>query len=289
MYKKSFQTIKNNPVILLGFALPIIFAVLAIIPMFSGISSFIQQVTLAEAAGVDISEAEVFRFVGNYFLTFAIIMLVSLSSMFLIMPPVLNKIYDACSGNNEAGWYKRGLKRSWWKIFVTSIMLGAVTSMLSIVLVLVLFIPIAGVFVYIAIMLGISVITIIAHTSVIAEDDYGTGLSNIFNIGFKYFFKQLGAFALVNIPTFLLSIAIGVITTLQTIKLSYGGATDADVMEFFKDFMPMVWIFVAVICLYSVFSTTFTYVFSMNSYLDKKQQLTHNPNTYINIYNQSSS
>lgn len=273
MYKKTFNTIKKNPIILLGFALPILLSIAAVIPILSGITPLINDVMAAESAGTQVNDMVIFDFFSKYMLTFALIMLISGLSIFLIMPPILNKIYDACSGNNEPNWYARGLKRSWWKIFVTSIIMSTISSMLGFVVVLIMFIPIAGMFAYSVVILGLSVIVIIAHTSVIAEDDYGTGLSNIFSIGFKYFFKQLGAFALINIPTFVLSIAMSVTMGIQVFQLSYSSAIDVEIVSFFNTFMPIMYVFIGVISLYSVFSTSFTYVFSMHSYLDKKSQL----------------
>lgn len=267
MYKKSFNTIKESPIILLWFALPVLLTFLAVIPMLSGINTLIQ----AESTGI--SEAHMITFMANYMVSFVLIMFISLLSTFLIMPPVLNRIYETCTGIRDGGWYKRGLKRSWWKIFVTQLIVSAVTSMLGFVIVFAMFIPFVGILAYIAVILAISVTTIIAHTSVIAEDDFGTGLSNIFNIGFRYFFNQLGALALVNVPTFLMSIALGVTIWIRVINLSQAYTNAATAAEIMSAFMPIVWVFIAVVSLYTVFSKAFAYAYSINSYADKKAQL----------------
>jgi len=270
MFKKTFNTLKKNPVILLGFALPIILSLLAVLPMLFGVTGFMQDVMDASSRGADISDTEIISFMSKYLISFATLMLISLASIFLITPPVLNKIYEVCSGRSESGWYARGLKRSWWKIFVTTIIISAVSSMLGFVIAIVLFIPFVGWLAYFAITISLSVFVILALTSVIAEDDFGNGLSNIFNVGFKYFFKQLGTVALVNLPIYLVTIAFTILGWVKIINLSTMPSDGAAALELFTSFMPILWIFVGAVSLYSIFSSSFAYVYSMHNYLDKK-------------------
>jgi len=272
MIKKTFQTLKENPAIILGFALSMILACLSVLPMIGSTNDMMEVIMEAAQSGVEPSpEFFTNSFMPGYLSSMALMLVLYIIVGFVILPPVLNRVYEACSDRKEDGWIKRGLKRSWWKIVVTAIIMTAALSVVFIVGMIVMFIPIIGQLAYMCAMFAASVFGIIAFTSTIAEDDFGKGLNNIFTVGKKYFFKLLGVMALVSIPIILISIVLTVFMFVNMFSMANVSNPELMFTELFPKIMNITWIFSGIMMLYYVFAYPFIYTYSMHQYLENKE------------------
>ena len=188
MIKDSFKTVFKHPIILIGFFIPALLIFLCYLP---------SVLSLA-----DMEDIISYAFPIYYFFSMLLFFLVSMLLNFLILPVLYNYVYEAAQGDVAKGWFKRGLKRSWWKLFVTSLIatiplyifyfiafFGAIVLIILEVTSVGVYIAI-GIFLLVLVLFWITTLSI-SYVSVVAEKDYGEGLKNIFRIGFKFFFKVM--------------------------------------------------------------------------------------------------
>lgn len=268
MIKKTFKTLGENPIILLGFALPVIVSFLAVLPMFPVLGRVGDFIVEYVVTGVTPAPEAFIGMIGSSTAAAGLLSLASLLITIFILPPVMNKVYDACSNNGEPGWYARGLKRSWWKVIVTSMIYSAIASGVMFVAAFFMMIPRLGGVLYMLASLVIAIFGIIIFTSVIAEDQYGRGLGNAFSVGQKYFFKQLGALLLAALPIIL--IALIMFFSVVSSIAPYATSPDPQKLlgEIVGDMLGFAGALAIVFSVYYIFASAFVYTYSMNQYLD---------------------
>ncbi len=267
MISSTFKTLKENPKLFLYYFLSII-VVVAVIAVFVVIA--ITQSVASDSMIINDNPLQFFTlylgFMGLYFI-------ILLGYAFVVMPTLGNYVYEMCKGKVEPGWFKRGLKRGWWKVFVIGLIYMAVFFVLYIFFAIFIFIfamigasgsSIAAIvfavffgIIGFAAVMGLSIYYLLAYTSIMAEDDFGTGLKNAFTIGSKYFFKQLGVLFLFAIPMFLFS--------LISSFASIGGGMFA--------FSVLYWVLYAIFMLFNMFAYLFYLTYSMKQYLHHKEIL----------------
>lgn len=257
MLGRTFRTLKKNPKITLLFGamylVPIVLFVVLAISVFPEINN------LSSSYLYDNPEH-----FNNFMLIYSAVMgastILGLLMVTLVLPSVFNYIYEVCAGLQTEGWYKRGLKRSWWKILVLFLIYMAVVFALSLVFMIFAMVLYRAMWIAMIIMyLGILVVAVymtIAMAAVIAEDDFGKALGNSFTLGSKYFFKLLGTMVLVMIPSFIVS---GVFSVLQM----RGVMMDSFNLTYYT--ISILFAFI-----YGIFAYSYLYTYAMNSYLNEK-------------------
>lgn len=256
MIKKTFETLKKNPkIFLVFFAISVIFTVIV-----GGIMLLVMPEILSPAKMMMYDNT---NFFSDYF---TMMILFYLAFGFLVAPAVGNYVYEMCAGKLEKGWYKRGLERGWWKVVVLAlIMIGVVfgivlvigllmvlTAMMDSMLAMILIFIIYFVFI-----VAYSNYMIIAYTAIMAKDEFSDGLSNIFRIGNRYFFKLFGT----AILAYLLPVIAGLIFSgifITNIQNSSGLTVGY-------------WVFSILSSLYSFVVGIFIVTYSMNQYLYQKE------------------
>jgi len=259
MIKSTFQTLKKNPKVILVFALLLILSIVITVgPMLLVMPELTSHTTMDDYDNLD--------FFTIYFKMMGIMILGSLIIGIFVTPAIGNYVYEVCAGKLEKGWYKRGLKRGWWKVVVlTLIWIGVLIGVAVILAILVLLLQYIRHAVYLVFILyfviGFTFYTymFISLTAIMAEDKFSVALVNIFKIGNRYFFRFLGTAIVVFIPTYVASFILSWFSVNS--MLSMGGN------------VPGYWIIYSIICIYGVFAIAFISTYSMNQYLNKKSLL----------------
>ena len=290
MIKKTFRTLGSNPVILLGFALPFIISFLAFIPMLATADDIMNVIPELAAYSMETGQNPPIEMLSSisagYFGSLGLSMLTGLITSLLILPPIFQKVYEACEDKKIPGWYGRGIKRSWWKVLVSAIIISAASTGIVLVVSILLIIPLIGFLSWLAAICAIAVFAIIMLTAVIAEDDFGTGLGNTFSIGKKYFLKQLGVIILALIPGTVFTGVIGGIMYTSFAKYTVSATPAEMINELLGDVMPYMWVLMAVFYIYYIFAAAFIYTYSMHRYLDRKSQTVTLPKSYNDAFDQ---
>ena len=189
MIRDSFRTIFKNPKIIIGFALPVLAILALYIPFFMSFFNIVDM------------DVDMYMMPIIMLGIMLVIFLLMLAIQFVYNPILYNYVYEAASGEVQAGWAKRGLKRNWWKIFVTTILAMIPYYILYFIMMIVMMtfmfqtpddpilfaLGIGGFFIIVA--LFWAAFFTIAIVSVVAEEDYGEGLKSIFTFGFKNYMK----------------------------------------------------------------------------------------------------
>lgn len=259
MLGRTFRTLKKNPLLLVFvgamYLLPVILSMVSTtlaLPDWNDPTAF--------ADGMQDN------FWITYFTVLAIVTVIGLLMATLVMPPIWNYLYEVCAGKNTTGWYKRGLKRGWWRFVVLGLIYFGVA--LVFMLIMTIFTMILGraawlIFISMIVMivfgLAVSVYATIAPAAIMAEDEFGNGLRNIFSLGSRYFFKMFGTIVLVAIPSIIISI---IQTGSQMRTLMNDTYTGLDMSSY--------WVTTIIAAVYGVFAYTYLYTYSMNSYLNEK-------------------
>ena len=204
MLKKTFETLKKHPIIILLFALPLVYEF--------GESLLTSRGALVDGMFVKIinSFAE-----GNAFDTFAFLLWLLKAAcvigwIFLLSPAFQYYVYEAAADKLSGGWYRRGVKRCWWRPFVFGLICG--------LCLMVVYVPVSYVAIIISMaaestavmIISFSIVAILAMVvsvfvyagvaGIIAEEKFNDGLFNMFKVGGKYYFKILGVSLLFTIP-----------------------------------------------------------------------------------------
>jgi len=256
MIKSTFQTLKKNPKAFLLFAFMLI---LTLVIALGTMILITPKLTTPFAE----NQYDNIMFLINYTISMGIIVLGYLLIGFLVAPAVGNYVYEMCAGKLKKGWYKRGLKRGWWKVVVLAlIMTGVVIGVVIVMMILMILLRrafILGIILYFLIAIAFSIYMILAFTAIMAEDKFSVGLANTFKIGNKYFFRLFGTMLLVYIPSYVASFT-----------LSYSSVNR---MVSMMNYTPEFWITYGLISIYGIFASTFLFTYSMNQYLNKKSLL----------------
>jgi len=270
MLGRTFRTLKKNPKILLLFAamyaVPLVIYVVAFFSIFPNISN----AYMFEGSGLNEN------FFIMYFATMGTYLVLSLAMITLVVPSVLNYIYEVCAGIDTKGWYKRGLQRNWWKLLVLFIIYIAI--IFAVMLVIGIIAAIAGRAFWIAfillfiIMIPIVVYLTIAIAAIIAEDDFGRALGNVFKLGSKFFFKLLGNMVLIAIPSYIFS---AIYSGMQ--MRSWMNDSFSTMESYFSTGYIVMMVFTLI---YGMLAYAYLYTYTMNSYLNEKGMFdTPAPNT----------
>ncbi|MEX1378251.1 MAG: hypothetical protein AB1Z23_12375 [Eubacteriales bacterium] len=189
MLKDSIKTVLKNPMIILGCIIPIILLLLCYIPV------IINQPMLNSFSYVDINA--LFSTSASRFL----FILCAFFAQFIYFPVLYNYIYEVAKNvSAEKGWISRGLKKNWWKIFVTSIIVllpyYIVYFIAFMIFLMLMFSGGGSIAAYIVLGTVFLVSTIICYSylsiasvTVVVEENFGKGLKNAFRIGIKNFLK----------------------------------------------------------------------------------------------------
>ncbi|MBN2878618.1 MAG: hypothetical protein JXN65_03215 [Clostridia bacterium] len=203
MIKNSFRTVFSHPIIPLSLLVSTAIVVVCAMPM---------MLIMPNMPIHFYSPMMPLLMILSFFLYFAGI----LSLMFLVMPVIYNYVYEVCSGSARPGWIKRGIKRNWWKISVTGIVMSIpvyVIYLLLFGLMISLSLLSAGLDVIIPVAVGFlilfmffySALVNIGYVSVTAEDKYEIGLKNIFKVGLRILPRAALANLLLLLPSVLLT------------------------------------------------------------------------------------
>lgn len=268
MIKKSFKTIFEFPLILLGFALPVVFVGVAYIPMLSMLGP----------------NAD-YTMVITMMVTMLFVFLFALALQFVYMPVLLNYTYEASMGKVEAGWFKRGLKRNWWKVFVGTIIasvpmyivyfLFAIGTMVSVLLAenysyAPLAIAISLYFIFILFWVGFYYTTLVSIT---AEDKFDTGFKNIFKVGFKNILNVTAASFVSMLPAILVSgLYILYFALIGASSIIPYGASELAVFEN-TPLMVGVIVIAIVFTALNALGMAFIYVYTYKHYIKRRDEL----------------
>ena len=266
MIKKTFFTLKQSPSVFLATAVPFVLIGMAMIPLVFVFNNFIENF-IAQTGNFNSTSSDMITrfFIWNY-LFVAIVFILEIAAILLAVPVIMNRIYELCSGVNQPGWIKRGLSRCWWKPLVTGIILYMCAFVLVFSFILFFINPILGGVTYTLVLLAYYVLGIIAFTSVIAEDDFGAGISRIFTVGGKYFLKMAGVLLLTLIPL-IAGYAVGFFVLVRDSFVYSYTQTAMQMQQFMDRFFIYLLILVVVMGIYSIFALPFIYTYSMNQYL----------------------
>lgn len=105
MYKKSIKILKDNYKMILIIIAVSLLPIIGIIPINNAVFNNDFQQSIYNGSAMEASNIIIMivSYIGIFFL--------SIAGMILVLPPLLNFAYEACQGDVEKGWYKRGLKR----------------------------------------------------------------------------------------------------------------------------------------------------------------------------------
>ena len=253
MIKKTLDTIKSNPKVLLVFTA-------AILLMSFGVSFITLKFTGSALTPAALNYDQVLGLLSDFLVYLGILLVFALAATTLVWPALGNYIHEMCTGKLEKGWYLRGLKKSWWKVPLLALIIIAITAVafifLALIFAYVLRAALISLLLNLALTLTISVYSIIALTAVFVEDEFSYALGNVFSLGGSYFFKLLGVAVLVYLPFFLISLLFSYITNAIGIVID--------------NFSVMYFILQAVNIIYSAATTVFILTYSMHRYLDER-------------------
>jgi len=248
MIKKSIETVKRNPVILVWVLVTFIFEVaLSILSM-----ELFNKTSHPYAADSGIS----------FIAVQSIITLTSIVYAIFLNGPLIYLAYEAAIGKVQKGWYATAIKRSLFRylplyvLFVfflftrVNIWVNILLFDSSIEFAYAVFImPYINILVRILLLIPYYFITI----PVMAEKRLGTGYKNVFAVGRKYFF----AFILLYFFTYVSS-------SLFSILFSFGFYEDLRVLSYIMSFIRGGFSRIMIAALY---------IIGMNMYVEKRAEL----------------
>jgi len=272
MVKKTFSMLGKHPEILGVCLLSTLLLAFAAIPAFLRISAFMSNIISEMDIPDSLADEQMVDFIMGYISSLGLIMLMGLVVGFLLLPPIFNRVYELSEGIEEPGWIERGMKRSWWKVVVTTLAAGAATIALNVVSSILGAIPVIGWLASIAAVMALGIFKLIAYAATIAEDDYATGIKRTFVVGWKYFFKMLGAAAVAFIPVILFSLGVAAYMTFNLISMSNSETADVLLKSFMTGMLTRgIWITYGAVGLLSVLANCFLYVYGMQLYVENRK------------------
>ncbi len=186
MIKDSFKTVFKFPLILAGFALPVLIFGLCYIPMAFGFLS---------------NSANEYTPLVTAVLTYLLVFVAGLAIQFLLLPVLYNYTYEASLGSVEKGWFARGLKRNWWKMFIAGLISAVPFYIVYFIFFILVFAasfsfpePSPTVFAAFGVIFAVFFFFWLGflytcYVSVAAEERFEMGFKNIFKVGSKNIIK----------------------------------------------------------------------------------------------------
>lgn len=269
MVKKTFKTLKENPTIVIGFAIFFALTLLLLIPAFFGknnLFSHMMNMSIFYKSGI---RAQI-TFWENYksILIIGAIMYVLLGIFYL--PPLFNRVYEVCSGRKEKGWIKRGLKKNWWRIITITIIVCVIAIFINMIMVFFMSVPFLGFFVYVFVLLWVTTYLFIAYTATIVEKDFKQGLNDIFSVGSRIFKKEFWTVCLTTLPVLLASTGMTIYVIMQVIGYTSNHRTDLQMIQFIQRSITVYQIFTLIFIAYCIFAGAFLFTYTMHQYLAAK-------------------
>lgn len=262
MWKKTIDTIRKNPIMLLGFAIPVIISLGLVFPIYRSIVLTI----LGDYSRID--DVPNFREVVR---TFAIASPFAYILMgVFVLPPLYGYVYKAVTGTEKKIWSKQGFIKYSWRVVVKSF-LGFFTLFAAFILLFLLFaVPSLGFAVYTIAFSAWGVFWIISLTSAIVEDRFIDSFPNTFFVGHRYYYKMYFTSSIIMLPAILLSGWFMVYFHGVGLDISQAVPT--------LDILPnwIIAIFIAIVVflsIYYVFAQAFLYTYSMHHYIVERGKL----------------
>ncbi len=260
MIKKTFSTLKENPLVFVVFFAATLLAGGALIAL--------MYVMMPEIFKPDsYMQFDNTRFLLSYLKMMGSMLLFYLLYGFLIMPALGNYVYEMCSGKLSKGWYLRSLKRGWWKVVVLwLILIGVMIAFGTFMMIMTFLLSRVMVFLipfYYVIIIALDIYLLLAFTAIMAEDSFSVALSNTFTVGSRYFFKLLGTAVLFALPLLVVSLVLFSID-LSSITIF------SDSIDYSNLYTPIYWVLSIITSLYSLFYWVYLLAYSMNQYLEKR-------------------
>lgn len=262
MWKKTRQTIRANPAMLLGFTIPIIIGLVLMVPIYKSI------ILAILGSSTSIKEIPGFPDIIHTIVIVAPILFVLLGVF--VVPPLYRYVLEACTGTVAKGWVTRGIKKYWWKVIAETLFTYLILFAMSTILFLLFAIPTLGFATYAVAVFAWGVFCIISLTATIAEEKFLDSLPNMFFIGGRYYLRLLGTSLLILIPSFLISAwylvyfhSVGLDATMAIPNIGMS-----------PNLMVAVFIIVTVLlCIYYIFAQAFIYTYSMHHYIAESLKL----------------
>jgi len=272
MVKKTFSMLKKHPEILGACLLAALLLAFAAIPAFMQIRAFMGNIISEMDIPDSLADEQMVNFIAGYLSSLGLILMMGLVVGLLLLPPVFNRVYELSEGIDEPGWIERGMKRSWWKVVVTTLAAGAASVALNFASSIIGAIPFIGWIASIAAAMALGIFKLIAYTATIAEDDYATGIKRTFIVGWKYFFRFLGVAAVAFLPVVVFSIGVAIYVTLNIFSISNSETADLMIKSFMTGlFTKGIWIIYGVVGILSVIANCFLYVYGMLLYVENRK------------------
>lgn len=268
MIKNSFKTIFEFPLMLLGFALPTVFIGTAYIPMFTALYGDMDYTIMV-----------------TMMVTWLFMFLFVLFFQFIYMPVLLNYIYEASQGAVQKGWFKRGLKRNWWKVFVGTLIASVPMYVVYFIFFIIIFVSMVFTMneSFAPIIIAGSIFTLFiifwvgflytALVSITAEEKFDSGFKNIFKVGFKNILKVTLASFVSMLPAMITS---GVFTWYYVSEISWGfDYSPIYFADMLNDpaFLVVVILATIVLTALNALGMSFIYVYTYKHYIKRRAEI----------------
>ena len=247
MIKRTFKTIKQNPIIVAILFIPFVYSTINTIFFADVRVAYNPMILMEQTSNPMVWVSILFNFL--YMVGYSI----------FLYPAISRYIYLAASEMPREKWYQKCFKGFWWRGFVINIFVGIVT------MVFLMPIAVGAALVYFntysvfwVILLGVVaalllfVVTsfnFIAISAVFAEDDFSAGFSNMFK-AWKKSFRKIIPLALIGFLPFI---------AIYVSMFGYGVEQLDNVMSIGLSF-------------YMILVGIFTAVYSMHCYVDYKNK-----------------
>lgn len=262
MWKKTINTLKKNPRILLGFIIPVVINLILTFPIYRSIVLTL----LGDYARID--DAPNFQEVVRAYAIsspFAYILL----GVF-VMPPIYRYVYQAVTGKEIKVWSKEGFFKYSWRVVVKSF-LGFFTLFAIFVLLFLLFaVPSLGFAMYTIAFSAWSVFWVISLTSVIVEDKFVDSLPNTFFVGRRYYFRLYFTSMITMTPAIAFSAWFMIYFHSVGMDIAYA-VPDINMNP---TLLAVIFLTIAaLLSIYYVFAQAFLYTYSMHCYIEESVKL----------------
>ncbi|MEX1378403.1 MAG: hypothetical protein AB1Z23_13135 [Eubacteriales bacterium] len=213
MIKKTFETLKKNPIILLWFAIPFVYTTVNTLLNRQGM-----LVGLSEMMNVPAEEW--YTILPKILISMGIALVYQALWTFLLYPAISRYIYWTVDEKPRENWFARSLKGYWWRYFVLLLIYMAAAMAISVPFIIIMVIVViatntaGGMFIgygaMIFIIMLVGIFFYIGTAAAYAEDKFNTAVGNLFRAGAKYFFRAVPIFLLMLIPTMVTLIAMAI-------------------------------------------------------------------------------
>ena len=192
MIKKTFSTLKKNPIIILWFFIPSILSLIMLL--------------LDKVGAISIVPFSLELFDGETQLSFSIYLywtlnvIFNLAWLFSLLPAMLYNIYEITDGKAGKGWYKRSLYDHWWRSFGIKLIMAVFFLVVKFVLFIISkILSLFDWYSYVIIFIGGIIFIALAAAglaffwmgtaAVFAEEHFDEGLKNIWKASLNNMFR----------------------------------------------------------------------------------------------------